>query len=88
VVTSQTGAFLKRHRTISLDTSVFIYFVERHPRYYDLCDAIFRSIEEKRIEAVTSTVTLIEILVQPYRMKKDDLVFKFYSMFSTYPNLR
>lgn len=88
MVASQTAAFIRRHRTVSLDTSVFIYFVERHPSYYDLCDAVFRSIEEKRIEAVTSTLTLIELLVQPYRMKKDDLVFKFYSMFSTYPNLR
>jgi predicted nucleic acid-binding protein len=88
MVASQTADFLKRNRTIALDTSIFIYFVERHPRYYGFCDAIFRSIEAKRIEAVTSTLTLIEILVQPYRLKKDELVFKFYSMFTTYPNLR
>lgn len=70
-----------------LDTSVFIYFVERHPRYYDLCDTIFNDLEEGRIEAATSTLTLIEILVQPYRLKKEELVLKFYSLFTTYPHL-
>lgn len=88
MVSRQAGDFFKTHRKVCLDTSVFIYFVERHPSYYDFCDSIFRSIEEDRIEAVTSTLTLIEILVQPYRLKNDDLVLKFYSMFTTYPHLK
>ena len=88
MVSSQPGDFFKKHRKVSLDTSIFIYFVERHPRYYDLCDEIFRDIEEGRIEAATSTLTLIEILVQPYRLKKEELVLKFYSLFTTYPNLK
>ncbi|RPI37356.1 MAG: PIN domain-containing protein [Nitrospiraceae bacterium] len=88
MVSSQPGDFFKKHRKVYLDTSVFIYFVERHPHYYDLCDEIFRDIEEGRIEAATSTLTLIEILVQPYRLKKEELVLKFYSLFTTYPHLQ
>lgn len=88
MVSSQPYDFFKKHRKVYLDTSVFIYFVERHPRYYDFCDEIFKDIEEGRIEAATSTLTLIEILVQPYRLKKEELVLKFYSLFTTYPNLK
>ena len=83
----QPGDFFKKHRKVYLDTSVFIYFVEGHARYFDFCDAIFKDMEEGRIEAATSTLTLIETLVQPYRLKKEELVLKFYSLFTTYPHL-
>lgn len=80
--------FLKRHGTVALDTSVFIYFVEEHPDYFPFCDRIFEGIETGHLKGVTATLSLMEVLVQPYRLKKDDLVYKFYSLFSTYPNLR
>jgi len=66
---------------------VFIYFIERHPEYHDLCDEIFANIENGRVEAATSTLTLLEILVQPYRVKNEEIVLKFYSLFATYPHL-
>ncbi len=49
---------------------------------------IFKDMEAGGIEGSTSTLTLLEILVQPYRMKKEELVLKFYSLFTTYPHLR
>lgn len=79
--------FLKRHSTVALDTSVFIYFVEEHPDYFPFCDRIFEGVESGLIKGTTAALSLMEVLVQPYRMKKDDLVYKFYSLFSTYPNL-
>jgi predicted nucleic acid-binding protein len=81
------AAFLKRHRSIYLDTSAFIYFVERHPRYFPVCEELFRAIEAGRTKASTSTLTLLDILMQPYRQKKDDLVLKFYALLTTYPHL-
>lgn len=42
------AAFLKRHRSIYLDTIAFIYFVERHPRYFSVCEELFRAIEAGR----------------------------------------
>lgn len=33
-------------------------------------------------------MTLLEILVQPYRKKLDDLVLKFFALLTTYPNLK
>ena len=52
---------------VGLDTAVFIYFIEEHPRYIETVEAIFAAIAEGRIQAVTSTLTLLETLVVPYR---------------------
>jgi len=79
--------FLKEHRNVFIDTNLFIYFVEKHPRYYTACSQIFKDIEAGHIKASTSTLSLLEILVQPYRQNKDDLILKFYALLTTYPNL-
>jgi predicted nucleic acid-binding protein len=87
VARQSLAAFLHKHRSIYLDTGAFIYFVEQHPRYFPACDELFRVVEAGRTNASTSTLTLLEILVQPYRRKKDDLVHKFYALLTTYPHL-
>jgi predicted nucleic acid-binding protein len=79
--------FLKNHPLVFLDTSAFIYFVERHPRYSPFCDMLFSRIEAGKVRAATSTLTLLEVLVQPYQLKKDDLVIKFYALLTNYPHL-
>ncbi len=81
------AGFLKQHRSLYLDTSAFIYFVEQHPRYFPACNELFHAIEDGRTTASTSALTLTEVLVQPYRLKKDELVLKFYALLTTYPHL-
>jgi predicted nucleic acid-binding protein len=78
---------LSRHRKVGLDTSIFIYQVEENKKYFHLADAIFDWLEQPRAQAVTSTITLLELLVQPYRLGDIDRVNKFYALLSTYPHL-
>jgi predicted nucleic acid-binding protein len=80
-------AFLRRHKRIALDTSVFIYQLEANPRYVVLTDHIFMWVERPDHTAITSTITMIELLVQPYRDANEQRVNEFYSLLSTYPNL-
>lgn len=87
VETSPLRKFLKKHSRIFIDTSIFIYFIEQHPRYQILCEPVFQALEVGKIKANTSSLSLMEILVQPYKKKADDLVLKFYALFTTYPNL-
>ena len=84
----QLRLFLRRHRRIALDTSIFIYQLEANPRYFDLADSVFSWIESSGHEAVTSTITMTELLVPPYRDKDEHRVDEFYALLSTYPNLR
>ena len=79
--------FLRRRRRIGLDTSVFIYAVEAHVKYAGLAEAVFRWIESPRGSAVTSTLTLLEVLVHPYREADLERVNRFYALLSTYPHL-
>ncbi len=82
------GAFLRRHGRIALDTSVFIYQLEANARYADLTDEVFSWLERPNHAAVTSTITMAELLVQPYRFSDEKQVDEFYGLLSTYPNLK
>ena len=72
---------------IGLDTNLFIYFLEAHPRYGAWCASLFDRIERGHNPAVTSTVTLLELLVQPYRDQKEELAQKIFALTSTYPKI-
>jgi predicted nucleic acid-binding protein len=50
-----------------IDTSVFIYFIEEDPRFLTTVLPLFRQADEGRRQLVTSALTLLEVLVVPYR---------------------
>ncbi|MBV9301315.1 MAG: PIN domain-containing protein [Acidobacteriaceae bacterium] len=79
--------FLRRHRRIALDTNIFIYQLEANPRYADLTDQVFAWLERRNQTGVTSTITMTELLVEPYRRQDEHQVDEFYGLLSTYPNL-
>lgn len=80
-------SFLQHHKRIALDTSVFIYQLEATPRYVSLTNHIFRWLETPNGTAVTSTITMTELLVKPYREPDEQEVDEIYSLLSTFPNL-
>ena len=63
MVAGSTQGFPLERQRIGLDTNVFIYFLEDHPRYGAWCASLFDLIERGLNPAVTSTVTLLELLV-------------------------
>ncbi len=64
----------------------FIYKVEENERYLQLADAVFAWIRAPRGRAVTSTITMLELLVKPYRISNINRVNQFYALLSTYPH--
>src|SRR5439155_10564186 len=52
---------------VGLDTVAFIYFIEEHPDYLPLLDPIFEAVDQGALHVVTSSLTLLEVLVIPYR---------------------
>jgi len=48
---------------------------------------VFRWLTTAKASAVTSTVTMLELLVHPYREEDQDGVDAFYGLLSTFPNL-
>jgi predicted nucleic acid-binding protein len=80
-------AFLRHHHRIALDTPIFIYQLETNPRYLAYTDHIFSWLERPGSKAITSTITMTELLVQPYRNNDEKRANEFYVLLSTYPNL-
>ncbi len=52
---------------VGVDTSIFIYFIEEHPRFLPVLQPFFKEADTGRKELVTSALTLLEVLVVPYR---------------------
>jgi len=79
--------FLKRNKKIGIDSNILIYFIEANPAYHTMTLKIFESIEEGRNTGVCASLSLLEILVQPYRNSNEELVNQFYALLTTFPNL-
>jgi predicted nucleic acid-binding protein len=79
--------FLSRHRRIAIDTCVFIYQLEGHLKYSSTAEIVFEWLEQQGHSAVTSTVTMLELLVQPYRQADLKRVDQIYALLTTFPNL-
>lgn len=79
--------FLRAHRRIALDTCIFIYQWEANPRYSPLTDVIFSSLERSNFAGVTSTITMTELLIHPYREQDENRANELFGLLSMYPNL-
>ena len=80
-------SLLKRHKRVALDTSIFIYQAQAHPKYAVLTQPLFAWIEQPRGYAISSTITLTEVLVQPIRNKDESLESALTGLLCRYPNL-
>ncbi len=79
--------FLRRHRRVAIDSCIFIYELEANPRYVALARRVFTWLEKPSHSAVTSTLTMAEVLTLPYAQKSEQWVNQYYGLLSRYPNL-
>jgi len=79
--------FLSHHPVIGLDSSLFIYHFEDHPRYAPLTEIVFDALEKGKIKGITSYLTLLEILIRPKAggFSQEARDYEYYLM--TFPNL-
>lgn len=67
---------------VGLDTCVFIYLFEADHRYVEVLRPAFEAIDAGRVEAATSLLTLLEVLVVPLRAGDVDLASRYESILS------
>ena len=65
---------IEKHRVVGVDTAPLIYFIEDVTPYADLLHPVFDRLERHALAAVTSTITLAEILTKPLADKNFTLV--------------
>ena len=82
-------SFLKglKSQKVGLDTMIFIYAFKEHPAYLPLLKPFFSVLEKGEIEAVTSTISITECLIQPYRKKDIALAARYMILFRNFPHL-
>lgn len=68
---------LQAHTRVGIDTSIFIYLWERHPRYYTQAETVFRHLQPGVTQGITSLITLIEVCVYPQQQGRLDLVAEY-----------
>jgi predicted nucleic acid-binding protein len=83
------SALLKdlKGQRVALDTMIFIYAFEENPVYLSSLRPFFQAVERGEIEATTSTITLVECLVRPYRKKDMILAARYMVLFRNFPHL-
>ncbi len=78
---------LLTYGNIGVDSMIFIYHFADHPQYAPLTNIFFDALENNKITAVTSIISLIEILIKPEREKELALVEEYEKILYNFPNL-
>ena len=52
---------------VALDTVAFIYWIEEHPDHVETIAPVFEATHRRELSIVSSAVSLLEVLVLPYR---------------------
>ena len=58
---------------VFIDTAPFIYYIEKHKKYINIVKPVFQAIDTGEMDAITSTITLLEVLVHPLRTGNEEL---------------
>jgi predicted nucleic acid-binding protein len=64
---------LKGVATVGVDSSTFIYYIEKHPTYFNLTKAFFEYVSRGDLEILASTLTLTEVLMKPIQAQNTRL---------------
>jgi len=62
---------------ICIDTAPFVYFIENNPKYFAMLEPLFSEIDAEKTNAVTSTITLLEVMVLPLKNNDKALADKY-----------
>ncbi len=68
---------IANHRRIMIDTAPLIYFIEDSAPYGKIAGTIISSAIQYNCSIITSVITLVEVLTQPFRMKQFDIAEKY-----------
>ncbi len=72
---------------VGLDTAPLIYFIEEHPTYLESMRYFFEAVDRGDFNVITSTVTLLEVLVQPFKHNNPELADEYRDILLNSANL-
>jgi len=78
---------LAGHAVLGLDTNVFIYHFEAHPRYLPLTRELLSGVEQGRWTAVASVLAVMESTVRPWQMDRPGVAREYKALLVHFPHL-
>lgn len=88
---SQSGERLDRrlasHASVGLDTSIWVYHLEAHPRFLPLTTRLLSQIESGQRTGVISVAVLLELTVRPFQMQRPEVAQQYEALLAHFPNL-
>jgi len=72
---------------LALDSSVFIYQLNKSSLHWKTTNRIFESIMMGESVGVTSTITVLEIMVRPEKLGKESEIKRHETILRSFPNL-
>jgi predicted nucleic acid-binding protein len=78
---------LTGHTRLGLDTAVWIYHLERHPRYFPATQELLSGVESGLWTACTSVITLMELTVRPWQLGQPEIAHRYETLLARFPNL-
>jgi predicted nucleic acid-binding protein len=73
---------------IAIDTAVFIYFIQAAPEWRPIVRPLFQAADTGKLEIVTSAITLLELLVVPYRTNDTGLADQYEALLTRSHRIR
>ena len=62
---------------VGVDTALFIYFIQEDQRFLPAVVPLFEAADAGKLELVTSVLTLLEVLIVPYRAGNTELAERY-----------
>lgn len=72
----------------AIDTAVFVYFIEEEPRFLPHILPLFVEADQGKRDLVTSALTLLEVLVVPYRAGNRQLAERYEALLTRSRGIR
>lgn len=79
---------LANHQIIGLDTSIFIYHFEAHPKYLPLTRVVLNQIQSGQCLGIASTIVIMEVTVHPWRLNRADIARQYEVLLLNFPHLK
>jgi predicted nucleic acid-binding protein len=81
------GRIASRHQRVLLDTCVWIYHFELNGTFGKAADYVIEQLEAGKFQAVASELTLMELIVKPLQVGRQDAADDYETLLSHFPNL-
>src|SRR5690606_20895586 len=68
------------NKSVFVDTAPLIYFIEGHSDYQSTLKELFEAADSGNVTLLSSTITLTEILVQPFKLGKPEIAEQYHRL--------